>query len=113
MSASFRPVRVAWGPASDQFVEHEELVIALELLAERQGIKTETTEHADLTEVWMEDGRQFLNSLSGKIDFDLAGEVGIEDKSDLDSLLSNLRHPAKQWNAFLDEEDGSLRLWID
>jgi hypothetical protein len=112
MSQSFRPVKTIWGPHSDEFVSHDDLIETIETLAEKVGSRRETTEVGELTEIWIDKGKEFLDFCKSSKLYDAYLEINDTD-GDLKCLLANLESHAEDWKLYLDDSDGSLRLWLD
>lgn len=119
MSQSFRPVKEIWNMHSSCFVEPEELIAVLLDLAARVGTASDEHEYGDKKTVWLEDGNQVLDYIETDERFNAASfrdsmeEQGVViDKSDLTTLIDNMRSLAKQWRSSIGEH-GELVFYVD
>ena len=118
MSMSFRPVNEVWGEPSSCFVEPSLLMRVLFAAASHVGTKSEAYEYGDKTAVWIGDGRKLLDLIGSKRRFS-AGRVvrwlGLHHdrhRSDLRSLVSNMRALATAWQNSVDS-NGALTFYVD
>ena len=120
MSQSFRPVKEIWNMHSSCFVESEELIALLHDLAARIGTASDEHEYGDKNAVWLGDGNKVLDYMEADERFSAASfkdsleEQGIliNKKSDLTSLIDNMRSLARLWRSSIGEH-GELVFYID
>ena len=119
MSQSFRPVKEVWNAHSSCFVEPGELIALLHDLASRVGTASDEHEYGDNKAVWLEDGKKVLDYMEADERFTAASfndsmeEQGIVvNKSDLATLIDNMRSLVKQWRSSIGEH-GELVFYID
>jgi hypothetical protein len=119
MSQSFRAVKEIWNVHSSCFIEPEKLIVLLHDLAARVGTASEEHEYGDKQAVWLENGRKVLDYIEADERFSAAslkesmGEPGIVVyKSDLSTLIDNMRSLSKQWGSSIGKH-GELLFYID
>ena len=119
MSQSFRPVKEIWNVHSSCFIEPAKLIVLLHDLAARVGAANDEHEYGDNQVVWFENGRKVLDYMEADERFSAASfkhgmeEQGIAvDKSDLITLIDNMRSLSKQWRSSIGEH-GELLFYID
>ena len=124
--SDFRPVREVWGAHSATFVDSNELlrmlcIIADELESETRAgsgdFRYEEKTYSDVTVFWVNDGKRFLEAVKALGDNDFE-EYGVDYSEDAASnpavcLIQNMKALADQWIAESLGTDGSLRLYID
>ena len=119
MGQSFRPVKETCNAHSSCFVEAEQLLTLLHDLAARVGTASGEHEYGDNKVVWIEDGNEVLDYMEADLRFSAASfkdsleEQGVViDKSELTTLIDNMRSLAKQWRSSIGEH-GELVFYID
>ncbi|SRR6266704_4415903 len=119
MSASFRPVKMIWGKASSQFLDREVLIGLLADVAARVSSQWREETYSDMTEIWIEKGKEFLNYISKDKRFSAASlfesltENGFMlETPDLKNAISNLKALAKTWRSSI-SESGGLHFFVD
>jgi hypothetical protein len=118
MSQSFRAVKEIWNVHSSCFIEPEKLIV-LHDLAARGGTASDEHEYGDKQALWLENGRKILDYMAADERFSAASfkdsmeEQGIViNKTDLISLIDNMRTLAKQWPSSIGEH-GELMFYVD
>ena len=120
MSQSFRPVKEIWNMHSSCFVGPGELIALFHDLAARVGTASDEHQYGDKNAVWIEDGKKVLDYMEADERFSAASfkdsleEQGIliNKKSDLISLIDNMRSLARLWRSSIGEH-GELVFYID
>jgi hypothetical protein len=114
---TIRPVVEKWGPSYSCLLEHEETIDLLREIATRATTENHRqTEYGDLEVVWIQDGRKFLDFLSGGREAMLeakANGLDIYDLTDEElACVEQLAGLTATWRDSLGE-DGSLRIYVD
>jgi hypothetical protein len=121
MSLSFRAVKEEWSEATDHFVEREVLLGILGDIAARVSSSYQEIEYGEVTSVWIEKGKEFLdyvgtdgrfNSASVSASLEENG-FGAFNSGDLKILLQSMKNLVPKWLLSVDQTDGSLRFYVD
>lgn len=117
MGLDLRPVIEKWGPHYSYQLGHEEMVELLAEIAGRADTACITESYGDLERVWIEDGKRFLDLLAGGKEAMLDAKAKGLDAYDLTDaeleIVNELAGLVEQWRAWIDADDGALRIYVD
>ena len=113
MSLSFRPVREEWGEACSCFIDADEVVRLLRIMANTLDIPSEHHSYADNVSVWIEDGAKLLDHIESHrfTAPSVARLIGLKAKA-LPALVSNMKALSRNWRRAIGSH-GELHFYVD
>ena len=113
MSLSFRPVREEWGEASSCFIDADEVVTLLRIMAAILVIPSEHHSYADNVSVWIEDGTKLLDYIESRrfTASSVARSSGLKAEA-LKPLIGNMKALSRKWRRAIGSH-GELHFYVD
>jgi dihydroxyacetone kinase-like predicted kinase len=113
MSMNFRAVREEWGESSSLFVDHEDLITIICHTADAAGTMSSAEEYGEVTSVWIDNGRKFLEYVHTTLTPEEAHSyVPNAELESVKCLVGNMKQLASRWLLQCDKH-GCLHFYID
>lgn len=119
MGYALRPVVEQWGESvswSGSMDEHDKACGLIAQAAFRAGSESQCHQYDELSVVWIENGKAFLDFLKAR-DWKPVPGVAEDEVFDLDQeeirLLNSMADMWAEWTDSIDPVDGSLRFYVD
>ena len=113
MSLSFRPVREEWGESCSCFIDADEVVRLLRILADILNIPSEHHSYADNVSVWIEDGTKLLDYIeSRRFTTPSVGRLTEQKTKALKPLIGNMKALSRRWRRAIGSH-GELHFYVD
>lgn len=126
MGYNLRPVVETWGDSvswSGSLDSHEQTCQLIQQLCLRIGVETTCHTYNDISVVYVEKGKEFLEFLKGRDWKPLPNQVECNREEGLDGiydlsheeirLLNSMADMWAEWTGSIDPVDGSLRFYVD
>jgi hypothetical protein len=118
LSRYFYPINEVRGEPSACFMECENVVRLFHEVAATAGTSSEESIYGEVTSVWIEDGKKFLDYVAHDEEFGshsvekrLAEQGVTVELGDLDSLIGNMKNLVDEWRHSI-REHGDLIFYV-